>query len=375
MKRTAVALARLVPLTVTVAPTAPAAGENEPTVGGRMTRKSAGLTDCPSAAVTTVMRPLVAAGGTIATTSPSAVEMMVVAATVPNFTPVTPPSDVPVIDTLAPGRPSAGEKPVMRGATWKMVPLGVVPAALVTLMGPVVAPGGTTARIEVADRIVGAPALTPLKKLTSVAAASSVPLIVTVAPMGAAVGEKLVIVGGRTTMRSGVAVTVPPALVTLMGPVRAVDGTVNTSPVSDDDATGATTEPIFTEAPASVVPVTVTLPPTTTLGGVNDAMVGVTLNAVVLETLRPMPTRVIGPVTAPAGTVVRSAVGGSRVKAETLTPLAKRTSWTAGKLVPVRVTVVPTGPIAGVNDVSDIRNAVRVDATRPLLLTLPSGIT
>ena len=82
----------------------------------------------------------------------------------------------------------------------------------------------------------------------------------------------------------------------------------------------------------------------------------------------PTNTKVIRPVVAPLGTVVRSVAGGSRLKVETLTPSKKRTSFTAGRLAPVIVTGVPTGPIAGVKEVSATANAVRAAATRVLLL-------
>ena len=107
--------------------------------------------------------------------------------------------------------------------------------------------------------------------------------------------------------------------------------------------------------------------------GANDVIRGVTRNPVALETLPPVNVSVIRPEVAPLGTVVRSAVGGSSVKLDTLTPLKKWTSLTAGRLAPLIVTGVPTGPAAGVNDVTATRKAVRATATRALLLVLPSG--
>jgi hypothetical protein len=68
-------------------------------------------------------------------------------------------------------------------------------------------------------------ALTVLK-LTAVAPVKFVPLIVTLVPTGPLVGAKLVIVGALTTVNALVLVAVPPAVVTLSGPVVAPAGTV-----------------------------------------------------------------------------------------------------------------------------------------------------
>jgi len=69
------------------------------------------------------------------------------------------------------------------------------------------------------------PALTPLNA-TAVAPVKFVPLIVTLIPTGPLVGVKLVIVGGLTTVKLLALVAVPPAVVTLTGPVVAPVGTV-----------------------------------------------------------------------------------------------------------------------------------------------------
>jgi hypothetical protein len=80
--------------------------------------------------------------------------------------------------------------------TWivKLVELVAVPPGVVTPSGPVVAPVGTVAWIDVAE-ITEKFALTPLK-VTPVAPVKFVPLIVTVDPTGPLAGAKLAIVGG-----------------------------------------------------------------------------------------------------------------------------------------------------------------------------------
>jgi len=66
---------------------------------------------------------------------------------------------------------------------------------------------------------------TPLNA-TAVAPLKFVPLIVTLVPTGPLVGAKLVIVGAGTTVKLLALVAVPPAVVTLTGPVVAPVGTV-----------------------------------------------------------------------------------------------------------------------------------------------------
>src|SRR5207244_2226465 len=111
--------------------------------------------------------------------------------------------------------PLVGEKLVIVGGaavvvTVKLVPLVAVPPGVVTRIGPVVAPAGTSARIEVAESTMK-PALTVLK-VTAVAPVKLVPVIVTIVPAGPLVGEKLVIVGAGT-VELVLLVAVPPDVV------------------------------------------------------------------------------------------------------------------------------------------------------------------
>ena len=112
-----------------------------------------------------------------------------------NVTAVAPVKFVPLIVTPVPTGPLVGEKLVIVGplTTVNALTLVVVPPGVVTLSGPVVAPLGTVAEIEVAELTVKL-ALVPLN-VTAVAPVKFVPLIVTPVPTGPLVGEKLVIVG------------------------------------------------------------------------------------------------------------------------------------------------------------------------------------
>src|SRR3989454_12211675 len=101
--------------------------------------------------------------------------------------------------------------------------LVAVPAGVVTVSGPLLAPAGTVAWIAVSEITVKL-AVTPLNA-TVVVPVKLVPLIVTLVPTGPLVGEKLAIVGGSTTVNAPELCAVPPAVVTLTGPVVAPAGT------------------------------------------------------------------------------------------------------------------------------------------------------
>src|SRR5439155_971037 len=106
-----------------------------------------------------------------------------------NFTAVAPVKFVPLIVTTVPAGPLAGVKLAIVGATAKLLALVAVPAAVVTLSGPVVAPVGTVAWSVVSERTAKLAAV-PLK-LTAVVRVKPLPLIVTTVPTGPAVGVKL----------------------------------------------------------------------------------------------------------------------------------------------------------------------------------------
>jgi hypothetical protein len=151
-----------------------------------------------------------------------------VAAVPLNASAVAPTKFVPLIVTLAPGSPLAGVNPVIVGGltltTVKAAALVAAPPGVVTLTGPVVAVAGTVATIAVSDVTLNEAAV-PLNA-TAVASVRLEPLIVTLAPTAPLAGEKLVIVGGRTTVKLPVLVALPVGVLTVSGPVVAPDGTV-----------------------------------------------------------------------------------------------------------------------------------------------------
>jgi len=266
-----------------------------------------------------------------------------------NVTDVAPVKLVPLIVTVVPTPPLVGEKLLIVGAgmTVKLLPLLAVPPEVVTLIGPVEAPLGTVAAIEV-DEFTVKLALVPLNR-TAEAPVKLVPLIVTVVPTPPLVGEKLVIVGGGMTVKLLALLAVPPGVVTLIGPVVAPLGTVAAIEV-DEFTVKLALVPLNRTvlAPVKFAPLMVTVVPTPPLAGEKLLIVGAGMT-VKLPALLAVPAEVvtlIGPVVAPLGTVAAIEVDEFTVKLA-LVPL-NRTVLAPVKLVPLIVTLVPTGPLPGV---------------------------
>src|SRR5262249_24859483 len=158
------------------------------------------------------------------------------------------------------------------------------------------APEGTVALIDVAERTVKLVALT-FPKLTDVAPMKPEPEIMTIVPTRPPMGEKLVIFG--KTVKLSVLVTVPPAVVTLIGPVTADKGTVALIDVGERMAKELTTPPNFTDiTPEKLVPEIVTLVPTRPLVGVKLSTVGETPKLVRVEKVPAGAVTVMCPVVA-----------------------------------------------------------------------------
>src|SRR5205807_2344632 len=95
-----------------------------------------------------------------------------------------------------------------------------------TVIFPVVAAGETTAVIDMSSFTTKLVAFTPLN-LTSVAPMKCAPVIATDVPTGPLVGAKLVMVAtGGVMVKFIELTTVPPGVVTEIGPVVAPLGTV-----------------------------------------------------------------------------------------------------------------------------------------------------
>jgi hypothetical protein len=165
-----------------------------------MTRRFAALVAVPSTVVTLILAVVAAEGmvkvicaGALVTipAGTTSVPTLTVGATTPTFKFV--PSTVTLV-TL-PATTLAGAKPVIFGNTLKITAVAPVPAGLVTWMGPVSAPAGTTALSDVAVTAVGV-TLTPPVNATDVASTRLVPLIVTTLATAAPAGTNVIGFGG-----------------------------------------------------------------------------------------------------------------------------------------------------------------------------------
>jgi hypothetical protein len=143
---TSVTSARFVPRMTTLLPAIPLAGVKPVILGAAINLVV--LKPVP-AVVVTLIRPLVAAAGTVHVICVEAVTVKL--ALVPlNLTAVAPLKVAPSIMTLAPGSPADGEKLAITGSravTTNELPLAPIPFVVITLIGAVTAPLGTAALI------------------------------------------------------------------------------------------------------------------------------------------------------------------------------------------------------------------------------------
>ncbi len=106
------------------------------------------------------------------------------------------------------------------------------------------------------------------------------------------------------TANTSALVAVPLGVVTLKGPVVAPAGTVARIWVAEITVNAAAVPLSRTDvAPVKLVPLIVTLAPTSPLVGVKLVMAGTTVKFVALVAVPPGVVRLIGPVVAPAGTI------------------------------------------------------------------------
>jgi uncharacterized protein GlcG (DUF336 family) len=233
--------------------------------------------------------------------------------------------------------------------------LVAVPPGVVTLIEPVFAPFGTIAVSEVLETTVNEALVPP--NVTFVVPLKFVPTIVTFVPAGPLVGvnDEMVGAGGTTgvTVNAFALVAVPPGVVTAIKPLDAPEGTVAESAVSETTVNAALVPPKVTlVVPVKFAPAIVTFVPTVPLVGAKDEIVGaggVTVNAVALVAVPPGAVTAIVPLVALLGTVAVSDV--SETTANDAFVPANLTAVVPVKPVPVIVTFVPTGPLAGLNDV------------------------
>jgi hypothetical protein len=279
LNRTPLTAVKWFPLIVTVVPIAPLEGE-KPLIVGALLPVTVKLDPliAITAAVVSVIFPVVAPIGTVAVTLPSFTNAKT--AEVPlNRTLVAPVKWSPLTVTVAPIAPLEGEKLLMVGAllelTVKFAVLVAVPDVVVSWIFPVVAPEGTVAvtcasdwKMNVAEVPLNLTLLTPVKPL---------PVMMTAVPGAPVDGENPLITGFTGTTKSVALVPVPPDAITTIFPVVAPDGTVAVRCWSSATLyVVATPWNVTEDTPVPAVnplPMTVTRVPGGPLGGVNEVMV------------------------------------------------------------------------------------------------------
>lgn len=212
-------------------------------------------------------------------------------------------------------------------------------------------------------------------KRTALIPVKLVPLICTEEPTGPVAGVNVVIVGTWVTMKSVALVPVPLALAIVMRPVVAPVGTVVVICVLELTVNAAFTPLNFTvTVPLKSAPVIVTLEPTGPLVGVNDVIDGadgVTVKSVAEVALPFGVVTTILPVDALVGTVAVMRPELLTVKVA-VAPL-NVTAVAPVKLVPLICTLVPLGPLLGVNDVMVGPEGVTVKLLE--LVPVPAEVT
>jgi hypothetical protein len=187
--------------------------------------------------------------------------------------------------------------------------------------------------------------------------------MVTTVPAPPVAGVKLAIVGAGASTVKVKPVEVPPpgaglVTVTAYVPVvaTALAGTTAVSCVGDTNVVVRAVPLRSTPAPLTkpvpfTVRVTAPLPATTVAGAklvmVGDGLGTVTVKAPVLVAVPPGVASVMSPEVAPAGTTNVLVAASTTVKSATATPF-RVMAVAPINAVPVKVTVVPTGPLPGV---------------------------
>ncbi|HMI52156.1 MAG TPA: hypothetical protein VK525_11625 [Candidatus Saccharimonadales bacterium] len=350
---TELAPVKLAPPSVTLTPMTPLVGVKLVIVGtAAETEKLAADVAVPPGVVAVIL-PVVAPGGT-----PAVIFVLlftVNVAVVPlNFTALAPVKFVPVTATLVPVVPVVGVKLVMVGAagvTVKALGEAALPPGVVTRIEPVVAPAGTLVAIWVALCTVKVAGV-PLKESAD-APARFVPVMATLVPVAPLVGVKLEIVGAAAlTVKFPDEVTVPPGAVNEIFPVVAPEGTaavICVALLTVNVAAVPLKETVV--APARLVPVIVTLAPTTPLVGAKLVIVGAAAVTVKVPAELVAPLGVVSeifPVVAPAGTVAVICVALLTTKVEEV-PL-NVSEVVPAKFVPVTTTLVPAVPDCGAKE-------------------------
>ncbi len=268
---------------------------------------------------------------------------------------------LPSIVTIVPAGPLPGLNDAMPGSwlgaiTTKPCVLLAVPAAVVTMINPLVAPAGTMAVIEFTP-FTKKPAETPLN-LTLCTLTKLVPVIVICAPAWPLIGLKKLIEGSGDaawTLKTPALVALPLLVITVIGPVPAPDGACARICPLEETVTWFEGTPLNRTScvPRKLLPKMSTAVPAGPLVGEKPLIAGswagwITTKMPWLCAVPAGVTTVMRPLAEPAGTSTTTCVGVLITKAAGV-PL--NSTCVAGcRLRPVIVIRVPNVPLSGKNE-------------------------
>lgn len=238
------------------------------------------------------------------------------------------------------------------GCTTKSTLVKSLPCGVVTLILPVEAPPGTTAFSVVSEATVNCVAFSPLKS-TAVVSVKFNPFNDTNVPTWPLAGVKESICGGpegSSTVNAPELNADPSGVDTRIGPVVAPEGTLVLIWVSEGTVKVAEIPLRATDdVPEKPEPESVTAVPTSPLVGVKELIWGTdsvtTVKEVAVDVLPNGVATLTVPVVAPTGTLVVISVSETTLKAAVV-PL-KLTFVAPVRALPVKVTAVPSVPLAG----------------------------
>jgi len=223
---------------------------------------------------------------------------------------------------------------------------------VVTEIGPVVAPLGTVAWISESESTVKLAAV--LLKVTTMAPVNLEPRMSTLVPTGPVVGVKELMAGAGTAKEDELE-PLPFGVHTEIGPVVAPLGTVAWISESESTVKFVVVAPPKPTEVAAVKfdPRMSTLVPTGPPVGVNELTVGANSGWMTVkeDELLPLPlgpVTEITPVVAPLGTIAWISLSESTVKVASAP--SNVTLVAPVKYTPLRSTLVPAGPVSGVNE-------------------------
>ena len=179
----------------------------------------------------------------------------------------------PLMVTIDPFGAAAGVKEVIMGAGIKINPLRLAEPPVVTKLTAPVDPLPTIATMEVDETIVNEVTGVPPRVIADVPS-KLLPVMVINAPVGAAVGAKLVIVGAGINVKPFKR-AVPPGVVKLSAPVEPLPilATMEVDETTVNEVTGVPPR-VIADVASKLVPVMVINAPVAAIAGEKEVIVG-----------------------------------------------------------------------------------------------------